>query len=648
MPDVPVAIGASVKCQTETSLFYSLFDHHHHQHDRATNNRRQRLTRYARFKPNQVASLRVNSLEISWSNKLAGRELISIDIQAATVSDRTRNKTTTQKQRIYANETLLVTELSCRSSSNNSDLQLGKIHLLALINRELGGQAANGRPASKLAPANIIKDPEQPLRDGKTQSATTKREAIGQQQTPQTFFKSPSASSTESSVPASNRGDDDDDNKVGGRQPADESQNSIETDIDRSSDQETSSNFFPSALGNQSSSLLTNSLQIDGRRNLLASGFNNQFNRQQVGSARALPDGLGESIRERLKSSSLLLFTVSSSLVILAYTLCLLVYLKGRRKSPTTTIARSRRSSSSAAAAASLPVQAEQQQQQQTESSQMRISAPYNLQMPEPTRTRLEMMLRTDKRKHPDAAHYHQQPDSCLEPTSGARRSKKRHRSVDAPRAHMDQQMIHSRARNSLESFVGRQAAEANIEEPVVYYAPHPNVDNFSYSTSDFGYGTLQVVRAIRQAAAVARLKLRSSRYEPNLNVIHESDLEHLQQNAAAVNSNYAPVIAAAPFPFAATKHCRFADQEENFSQTGGVACSEIDHLVQDSLKLECSHFIERMRLPSATLFSKPTKEHSHVVGSQTAIGGDQVSRSGILKLVKQQQQPQHQFVDKK
>lgn len=582
--------SASLKCQTETSWFYSLFDQRQqldHQQ------RRPQLTQYSRFKSNQLASMRIASLEISWDDKL-GREVVSIDIRPPIASNKTTTTTTT-RQRIYTNETLVVSELSCRSSSAlDSVAWTGKIHLLALMNREV----------SRLATKST---------SGKAPNATSKRDIIR-------------------TAPSASAADDD-------RPQADESQNSIDVERRSSEGLVGSSSSFHQSASNQSSSFMVDG-GGGGATNQLASGNKWTDLNQKQQLPHATDGGLGESIRMRLKSSGFLLFTVSSSFVILAYTLCLLIYLKSRKKPIGG--ASSRRSRRPPAQRPSERAPDEQP------APPMCISEPFNLQMPEPTRTRLEMMLRANKRNGAPADVAPNKADQLLlldtEAAAGdrqrERRAKKRHRRAAAsvmmacPAAGFSCGQSAAVAPTQAtvgSSFVGKQ----QLMEPV-YHLAGGGAANCPLD-SDLGYGTLQVVRAIRQAAAVARFRLRSSRYEPNLNVIHESDLEHLQQLAAAANNQ----MEEKRCRFAAATAADDADQNDQFFGRPEDTTCQLDHLVRDALNLECSHFIERIQQPSATLLSRPIDMNSNCSPSS----GEQVSRSGIIKLVKQNSS---QIVDKK
>lgn len=178
----------------------------------------------------------------------------------------------------------------------------------------------------------------------------------------------------------------------------------------------------------------------------------------RVGPTYTTDSDAGSSLR--FTTSELVFVTVSWLSVVLLYTFCLLIYIRSTSKTRMSNKSNKRTA-------------------RQVQSEIQHISQPFNLQMSDATKTRLNMMLRQST-VHGGASFPNQ----------------------------ADHKLIKLR---------GDQLRQSK----------HSNGNNIAHNT-------LNAVRALRLAAAdLARSKLRQIRYRPNLMAIPEVDNDHIENYAA-------------------------------------------------------------------------------------------------------------------
>lgn len=501
---------------------------------------------YAKLKQNQLPSMFIQSLRmLNGSDRLS----ITLDVNQHKTRGRTRGQ-----QEIVTRETLLVSELICSNNSSSADnedqRQAFKINLLALINRDSAATAASSPQATQ---ASTIASP-----------TTTAPAQVASEQ-PQTTGQSRRAILVDSASTLS----------------------SFETPTQTSSKRNSSmsTGAFTPKLGSTES--INQRMDHLAPTNSVLFQLNHQDQHQSNSFQRFLQFNSNEfdSLKLKLKSNSLLMFTVTSCFVILTYTLCLLIYLRSRQRSRAAQTQRQQQPLQKPGTKGDL-------QQQQPPTGLMDISGPFNLQMPSATRTRLNMMLGSSAANN----RHH-------------KRRKTKRRSSNSPAA--DDGMSCDGRYSNIGCLV--QSAEFGPPKGIPNYHVRfaNNVSNRHLSYDDLqnaNYGSVNVVRAIREAATMAKTKFRTSSFKPNLNVIPETDLEHLQQ--------------ASPIQefFVDFSH-EYDDDELNNNNTC-ISLEQIDSLVQEAMSRECSHIVEKVYNDSyqETLFSKP-KERP-------------VSRSKILQQV--------------
>jgi len=295
-----------------------------------------------------------------------------------------------------------------------------------------------------------------------------------------------------------------------------------------------------------------------------------------------------DSVRLRLRSNSLLMLTVSASFVILTYTLCLLIYLKSRQKF------RSKGSKVEVRPVRSDIVASNTFSSSQKQRS-LNISQPFNLQMPPATRARLDVMLAHNCRTKRLSCR---QREIARPGKSEAERRSRARRPVASSRRETRQTARRLVNRNpKIEPRDSDTAQHRHILYPVTSSHKVVHTD-----------GTLSVVRAIRYAATLARSRLQVARYRPNLNVIVESDLEHLQTSMKSFEM----------LPDA-------SNQNKPPLRKNSITDDHYESLVKDALSRKCSHVARRMHdAQTETLFSRPTDTPNS--------SSSQISRSRILR----------------
>lgn len=307
-----------------------------------------------------------------------------------------------------------------------------------------------------------------------------------------------------------------------------------------------------------------------------------------------------DSMRLRLKSNSLLLFTISSSVVILVYTLCLFIYLKSRKHE-----------AAGSKETHKQPVRTTKSQRDTKLPHQVgNISEPFNLQMAPATRTRLNMMLGMSTRR-----------SSRID--AGSRPCKQvGTRSVRPHSKKWPDQRPSSSFKHNHEPLKRPDRSRQCCSEDTISGGPCDADCGLSGKTqtphrSHIAYGTINVVRAIQQAATLARSRLRNSRYHSSLNVIPETDSEHLQTLPRKNLTNLGGLL---------NQNCQ--DQREQTQPVKTISPEQFNSLVQNAMSRDCSHNLKKIyKQPTATLFSNP-----HELVST----GPPVSRSRILRQVKQ------------
>lgn len=491
---------------------------------------------YSRLKQHQLPSMFIQSL------KLATTERLSVTLD---VNHKARGRLRSQpQQQIVTHETLLVNELICLVQSANSSAapdqrqqqQFVRMNLLALINRDSPAAAQTAIPPAP-PPLTTTATPSAP-------QASTEPTA----HLPQTTNQAKRAV-----------------------QQVTEPTESIQR-MDHSV-----ATPPPVLFGLGSPNQLGSGDQGSSFQRFL------QFNSNEL-----------DSLKLKLKSNSLLMFTVTSCFVILTYTLCLLIYLKSRQRSrgPRGGLGQANRTSETTG----------------NQQAAMNISSPFNLQMPSATRTRLNMMLGSGA-----GAALERQPK---------RRKAKRNR---ADHLQADPQLLDNSSASSSLAFV--QSADVlglpkSLPNYHVRFANNvPSSRHLNYAGQLQGqahasYGSVNVVRAaIREAATMARTKFRASSFKPNLNVIPETDLEHLHQQTSPIQELFVN--------FSQEYYDGDDDDEPNNNSTC-ISLEQIDSLVQEAMSRECSHIAEEVynNLDSyqGTLFAKPRERP--------------VSRSKILQQV--------------
>lgn len=306
-----------------------------------------------------------------------------------------------------------------------------------------------------------------------------------------------------------------------------------------------------------------------------------------------------DSIRMRLKTNSFLILTVVSSFVILTYTLCLLIYLKTRKSREKHSEIRGNRIMKT--------------KSQKPKQLALDISQPFNLQMEPETRIRLENLLNVrSKCSSIDSGECYfeqdQQSQNVYSELNDRHELVKPHRrSTTSKYCHyFERENDHKPCQCDYNSYLDQS------------FVPSQNQANFAY------YGTLNVMRAIRQAATLARYRIRNTRYQPNLKVIPESDYEQTQTQTLN-RSNL--------------EHCEqlLNDSTNELS----IKADQIETLLYNAMKSKCCHFTEKAHKrkkrhknnqANTTLFSRPNKCSDSAVGAE--LEGDAVSRSRIIRYV--------------
>lgn len=302
-----------------------------------------------------------------------------------------------------------------------------------------------------------------------------------------------------------------------------------------------------------------------------------------------------DSMRLRLKSNSLLLFTVSSSMVILVYTLCLFIYLKSRRHRATASKETHKQS------ARKTRSQREAKFPQQVGN----ISEPFNLQMAPATRTRLNMMLGMSTGRS-------SRVDPNSRPSKRASTRSARSHSKKWPNHGLTSSFTHNREPLGRPDR-GYQCCAEDTSPGGPCNAGRGKAQ--TAHKSHIAYGTINVVRAIQQAATLARSRLRNSRYHSSLNVIPETDSEHSQSLPRKNMTNLGGLLNQ--------------DRQDQAQSVKTISPERFNSLVQNAMSRDCSHNLKKIfKQPTATLFSNP-----HELVST----GPPVSRSRILRQVKQE-----------
>lgn len=548
-----------LRCDTETTWAYARFDL-----SSAPANGTAKQMFYSRLKANQAPSLLINTIGLHWdANKL--KETVSFAVQ----SNRSRKQI-----EVIADETLLVIQLHCQPTSKRwlyDEEPLSpplKIHLLALINRQ--------KPGDKAA-------------DAVTKKSYMKESKLGHGDSSGADDKSQTDLSINEIPP--------------------ESHIDFPRGVTRSASRRSST--FPNKreimhpTGPPTTAKPVNEAPVINPRidilNPLKSNFvavptfQNKIDFKFNDTSLLATSYLSEldSMRNKLKSNSLLFFTFSSSVVILIYTLCLFIYLRSRRHKSTSSIETQKDPQNN-----NQPGRAISQTEAQPENL-ANISQPFNLQMPPATRTRLNMMLgiRSDRNSR-DNAH--------------SRRPKRVRLAKSQPKESSDFELTYSSINNHELLEQPDRGTYCRYDKNI--YGEFCGSDSRSHR-SHLAYGTINVVRAIQQAATLAKSRLRNSRYHPNLNVIPELDVEDHQ---SIPERNY-----LSSFLGQNNQH-----QYHQPLESEAISPGHFNSLVQNAMTRDCSHNMKKVYNQTATtLFSKP---------DGLATSEPPVSRSRILSKVKQ------------
>lgn len=266
----------------------------------------------------------------------------------------------------------------------------------------------------------------------------------------------------------------------------------------------------------------------------------------------------------RFSTSEIAALVLCWLLVVLAYTCCLLIFIKSSSKPRDKSISAVRRNKVESGSHKAL-----------------NISHPYNLQMSDATRTRLDMMLRLQARQSLNESAN----DQFLQT------------------GQLSVLLGDEFARRGGHKFNSQQLSPLQDSSNVEYQC---STDGQS---SNFAYNTIDAVRALRCAAS--RLAKSRLRYHPNLVAIPEADNEQVQSPSS---------------PNVEADHGSLCEQVS--------AINHLDTLVQNALSCQCSHMVPNMKsfAPSSqhveTLFSRPTTFEPERQGGR-------VSRSDILGHIK-------------
>lgn len=451
-----------IRCRTELMHSYLRFEP---SSSALVGSQSMNLTYYSKFGNDQLPSISIDGAELHWDNSKQ-KEVVSFILE----SNRARGE-----DDVSLTETLVVIEMSCfhpsAPDSNSSESKfLRKIHLLALLNRDI------------ISRKNIIK----PKVELNPQPASGSDIPIKERQKP--LPVTITAINFNQSEPV----------EVDSFQIKQVTQNYANKTILNEFD----TTFFPPRIDNRidlSGETVKNS--IANHRHISGPATNGSLPARFTPGLVNLKDL--DSISMRLKSNSFLILTVSCSFVILTYTLCLLIYLKTRKNHNRKLGAKSSRTGND-------------QQQFATV-----ISHPYNLQMPSDTQNRLENLLNARGKTSSGTSggpHYYQEqhtlPNHYTELDD-------QHKLVGV-KSCCETMSSRPFQRCSFRTDYKTCQCERScyFREP---YIQTQNQPNFAY------YGTLTVMRAIRKAACLARYRMRNSRYQPNLKVIPESDYEQTQ-----------------------------------------------------------------------------------------------------------------------
>lgn len=561
-----------LRCDTETTWAYSRFEP-----TLAVANGTAKQTFYSRLQPNQAPSLSINTLGLQW-NIEKSKETVSLAVQS------NRNK---RHLEVLTAETLLVIQLHCQRVNFSSEnwlydyempLSPNKVHLLALINRQVTGEQTTRQSTirerdqlNQVGLGSSRRDRDVPKILGST-LAESQNDYPGRRNS-----SNGGGSSSGKRLPSTKR--EIMDYSLSTMRPTKELPG-ISQRIDLSRDISRGLSIAVLANQNKSDANKPNDVSLLG------------------------PTYLTEldSMRIRLKSSSILLFTISSSIIILIYTLCLFIYLKSRRRNAKASNESSHKRSQSIKKRSARTVEAAFRKEAKSDHVQD-ISEPFNLQMSPATRTRLNMILGRGSTIVANSVRFN---PTSLQSTRGShvRDTANQDNLVAFDNNHVQPQR------------------EAQFElEGAGYTESSCRVDHKAHkksrtaTKSHLAHGSVNVVRAIQQAATLARSRLRNSRYHPNLNVIPETDVEHLQSLPRS-DLNYSNGL----FIRNNLDQCHQADT---------ISTEQFNSLVQDAMSRDCSHIIKKIyQEPTKTLFSKPC-------GLATKCPS--VSRSRILHQLKQE-----------
>lgn len=553
-----------LRCDTETTWAYARFEP-----SPAAANRTAKQTFYSRLKANQASSLFINTIGLHWDvNKL--KETVSLAVQ----SNRSR-----KQLQVITDETLLVTQLHCQPTSKNwlYDEEISspplKIHLLALINRQM---ATSDKTSSAVARKQSMK--ENRLGQVESSSDNAKSNAVSTNEIPpESHIDFPGGVTQSGSL-------------LKGSSTSPSKREVINHASSISTAKPVKELPVISPRIDLSNPLKSNFVAVPTIQNKIDVKFND--------TSLLGPSYLSEldSIRLRLKSNSLVFFTFSSSIVILIYTLCLFIYLKSRRHKSTSPNEAHKHTHSN-----NLPTKKTSQEETHFEQVANNISQPFNLQMPPATRTRLNMMLGMSVgRNSMEDAHHKRQKHKRLVRSH--------------PIESFESKLASSSSHNH--EFLERpdQSAHCRLEKDI--YGEIGGSQDHRSHRGHLAYGTINVVRAIQQAATLARSRIRNSRYHPNLNVIPETDVEHHQ---SLPQKNY-----LSSFLGQNNQH-----QYHQPLSADTISPEQFNSLVQNAMNRDCSHNMRKVcNQIDSTLFSKPD-------GLVTT--GPPVSRSRILRKVKQE-----------
>lgn len=522
----------------------------------------------------ELPSYSIGGLDIKWPIDGDQRELISLNILP---------KGSANKSDEQAKETLVLNELTCRSSATlyqqeqviNNRLT---VYLLTLINR-----------TNLTVPATVAKQ-EMQARQQEEEQQTAKQEM---DLAPESSIDHPSGRTA--TWPTRRRAIE--------SKPAKEQ--TKETPNDRSIAPSDLIGSAPNLTTNSRPTIANNETHRSHRQHLLHSVSSNFIGPSYMVDL--------DSIGFKLRSSSLLILAFSSLLVIFVYTLCLLVYL--RRSTRRSKCANSSPKQEPGKASGKKP----------DSNCELDISAPFNLQMPSATRTRLEMMLKSRRKQR---AAYKSTTDRV-------------HGQARGSKMNPDELNRSKWTRGELKLLDVSHSATSDDEHL------NPKLDKAQwFQQRPFRWTAYGTLTAVRQAAAnlTRSSRLHNTRYRPNLNVIMESDLENTDQQTH--------LKALEVRSFEQTKCSR---KEKSYranvrrEQTSGHHRSNqlsqdsyLASLIQDAMSLECTHVFDRSTYNHETLFSRPLEQSKMIFntnddGPTTLRTFDPVSRSRILRHVKQQ-----------